>query len=146
MEEIKKTKKIIELNKKFNNLKKDKNEFLSNLTKDRTTFIFKKINDKDHYIPNVKNKEITNCLNGWYKYEGTTAEDEEYKIINYCDCIENEIKQYEIYIRNINENYEDIKKNMGIKVIQKDTSELKKMISKTHDKLIVLMNTYKWVM
>lgn len=140
---IVKNKQLQELNAVYERFYKEANEFINKLSKDKTKLIIEKINDK--VCVSVGEAESGNCLSGWYEYECTWAADDEYKIKNTCYFIKEDLKQYEGYIRNINENYDEIKKNIGGKGIRTDNIELKKWISKSQDKLDHLLKKYEWV-
>jgi hypothetical protein len=130
--------KINELTEIYTLLKKNTNDFLNKLKKDGTMMIIKKINDKI-YI-SVKDCDLgKNCLNGW------SEEYKEYKTIkNCCYFLEQDINQYEKSIIYINENYNEIKKNIGIKQLRLDSIDLKERMLKTQDTLYNLLNKYEW--
>jgi hypothetical protein len=148
---IVKNKQIQELNEIYHTLKREANEFINKLKKHKTKLNIKEVEDKvyvsvyhynnEEFKLEYGDREEINCLttiNCWID-EGPYV-----KIKNCCHFLEEDIKQYEGYIRNINENYESIKENIGIKGIRSDNKRLKEWMLYTHDKLNNILKKYEW--
>jgi len=133
----------IELNKIYNKLHTEGKYLLDNLKKDRTKLIITKQNDKIYvYIKQQEAESGNNCLNMCpYRYEYA---EECITIQDYCYYIEQEIKQYSEYIDDLNTNFTDIKKSIGIKLFREDSISFKTMLLKTQAKLDYLMKIYEW--
>ena len=66
------------------------------------------------------------------------------KIKYLCNLLEKDIKQYGVYVCNINKNYDELQKNIGDKRLRNEIIILKILIQETHDKLNDILKQYEW--
>ena len=146
-----KVKQMQELNEIYNRLKKEATEFINKLTKDRTKMEINKIDDKiyvsvynyneDEFKREYGERKGINCLtpsNGYFD------EVPYIKITYICNLLEKDLNLYDVYIRNINENYDEDKKTIEGKKIRANAFMLKQWMLDTHDKLNDILQKYEW--
>lgn len=146
-----KDRQIQELNEIYDRFKKEANEFINKLTNDRTKMEINKIDDKvyisvyqyneDEFKREYGERKGINCLTPNNSY---FDEIPYIKIVYLCKLLKKDLKEYEEDIRNINENYYELQKNIGAKNIRTNAIILKRWILETHDKLKDMLKQYEW--
>ena len=142
---------IEELNEIYDRFKKESSEFINKLTMNRTQMDITKINgtvyvsvyqyNEDEFKRKYGEHCVINCLtpNNCYFDEVPYI-----KIRYMCNLLEKELNHYEVNIRNINEKYNELQKNISYKQIITNVIILKSLILETHEKLYDMLNEYQW--
>jgi hypothetical protein len=146
-----KNKQILELNEIYDRLKKEATEFINKLTMNRTQMDITKINDKvyisvyQYNEDEFKRKYGEHCVINCLTQNNCYFDELPYIKIRYlCNLLEKDLKHYDMCIRNINENYDELKKNIEDKQIRINAVILKSLILETHEKLYDMLNQYEW--
>lgn len=148
-----KNKQINELNDMYESLKNTANEFIKKITQERTKFVINKSEDKvyvkvyrynDEEFKRKYGEQIgINCLTTINPYLDSRCYPE-YDIKDCCYFVEQDLKQYEKHICDINENYDRKIELYGGKQIRNNTIEFKKWILHTRKHFNAMLERYEW--
>ena len=129
---------VNKINKLYEIVAKEMNEFINKLKKDKTELVINEINGKK-YVTTIETECEQDCL-----YSHGFEDDNEKYIKDTIYFIQQDINQYKKWIDNLLNNYEDIKNEIGIEHLRDDNKLFKKMILNTHTKLNNIKSKYIW--
>lgn len=135
-----KTKQVIELEELYKTLEKSAHVFFGKINKINGDIVVthnEKYDKKCVYIQEVVYNIFSLDMHG-LEDDAERLIKQEYRVIN------QDIALYKKLLNDIVNNYKEIKNSIGVELIRKDNSLLKKMILDTHKQLNSLKNDYIW--
>lgn len=137
------SKDINQIKKLVETLKKEFYEFFSKFNKEKSKLVICEINNKKYVTICNLNEEENHFNTKPLDIHGFEDYDEEYIKKTYL-FIKRNISKYEYYLDDLDNNYVQIKQNIGIQTIKSDNKVFLEMVLNTHKYLNKLKNKYIW--